>query len=162
MNLYELTEQYETLLEMALEDQSGAINYEEMILGMEGKISDKLDGCCKVLGTLKAQEEALSKEILRLNVRKNTIASNARRLRESVKSTMIRLDMVNHKSPMFTISVTKPRERIEITDLDAVPFEFKALPAPVVDKKAVFEALKAGQEIKGVRIIEGEKGLVIR
>lgn len=162
MNLYELTEQYENLLEAALDDTTGAFNFEEMISGMQGKISDKLDGCCKVLGSLKAQEEAIAREITRLSARKTNIANNAKRLRESVKLTMMRLDMVNHKSPLFTISVTKPRERIEITDLDSIPFEFKALPAPVVDKKAVFEAIKSGQTIKGVRIVEGEKGLMIR
>ena len=162
MNLYELTEQYESLLAMALEDTTGAFNFEEMILGMEGAITEKLDNCCKVLRDLEAQSEALNKEILRLTIRKNAINSNAKRLRESVKSVMIRLNLDKHKSPMFTVSVTKPRERVDIVDLDAIPYNFKVLPAPTVDKKAVFEAIKNGEKVEGVRIVEGERGLVIR
>lgn len=71
MNLYELTEQYQTLLEMAYEGAEG-VDYTEMLQGMEGVISDKLEGYCKVIKTLEVEAEAIKAETVRLSQRKTS------------------------------------------------------------------------------------------
>lgn len=161
MNLYELEEQYVTVLEMAMNSEED-FDYEAMLQGLEGAISDKIDSWCKVIKTLEANETALGAEISRLSARKQSISKNAKQMKEAMKAVMIRLDMKKHKSPMFSVSVTNGREKLEVTDISQIPDQFKTIPDPVADKRSILEAIKAGQEIAGTRLVRGEEGLMIR
>lgn len=161
MRLYDLTEQYSDLLELAQEGGEG-VDYAAMLEGMEGAIGDKLDGYCKVIRTLEAEAEAVANESTRLAQRKTSLENEAKRMKDAIKVNMMRIGMDKHKSPMFTVSVTKPRERVEVTNIDAVPSQYLKVAAPTVDKKAVTDALKAGEKIHGVTIVLGEQGLTIR
>lgn len=160
MNLYELTEQYQTVLEMAREGGEG-FDYEAMLNGMEGAISDKLDGYCKVIKTLEAEAEAVKAESLRLSQRKTVLENQVTRMKEAMKTGMIRLDMDKHKSTLFTVSITKPRQRVEVTNIDAVPSELLKVKKEV-DKTAAMELLKSGQTVHGVSLVYGTSGLTIK
>lgn len=161
LNLYELTEQYQTLLEMAMSGDESH-DYESFLTGMEGAINDKLDAYCKVIKTLEANEETIAKEMSRLSIRKQSIANEIKRMKESMKVVMIQLNMKKHKSPLFTVSVSKGREKVEIFDVAKIPDEYKKIQDPIADKKSIMEAIKAGQEIQGAKIVVGEAGLMIR
>lgn len=63
--------------------------------------------------------------------------------------------------PEATVSITKPRETVEITDLEALPQGyFKTIRQ--ADKTAIGEALKAGETIPGAAMTLGEAGVTIR
>lgn len=160
MRLYDLAEQYEMLLEMAQEGAEG-VDYDAMLDGMEGEITDKLDGYCKVIKTLEAEAEAVKAESLRLSQRKTALENQVSRLKEAMKIGMLRLNMDKHKSNLFTVSITKPRQRVEVTNIDAVPSELLRVKKEV-DKTAAMELLKAGEKVHGVDLVYGESGLTIK
>lgn len=63
--------------------------------------------------------------------------------------------------PEATISITKPRESVEVIDADALPQGFFAtIRQP--DKKAIGEALKAGETVPGAALTFGEAGVTVR
>jgi len=60
-----------------------------------------------------------------------------------------------------TISLTKPRDSVSITDLDALPQGFfrserKALP------KEILAAIKSGETVPGAELVTGEGGVSVR
>jgi hypothetical protein len=60
--------------------------------------------------------------------------------------------------PEATISRTKGRESVEITNVDDLPqgtFAIERKP----DKKAIAEQLKAGNDVPGARLVTGEDGI---
>ena len=63
--------------------------------------------------------------------------------------------------PDATLSVTKPRESVEVTDLDALPQGFFKL-TKSADRNALKAALMAGDEVPGATLALGESGLTIR
>ncbi|GIO63541.1 siphovirus Gp157 family protein [Paenibacillus cineris] len=160
MNLYDLTEQYRDLLELAQEGGED-VDYTAMLQGMEGAISDKLDGYCKVIKTLEAEAEAIKNEAVRLSQRKTSLENQVTRLKEAMKTGMLSLGLDKHKSMLFTVSVTKPRQRVEVTNIDAVPSELIRVKKEV-DKTAVMDLLKSGEKLHGVELVYGESGLSIR
>lgn len=160
MRLYDLTEQYEMLLEMAREGHED-FDYSEMLSKAEGAISDKLDGYCKVIKTLEAEAEAVGAESQRLAQRKTVLENQVKRMKEAMKMGMIRLNMDKHKSTLFTVSVTKPRQRVEVTNIDAVPSELLKIKKEV-DKTAAAELLKSGKKVSGVALVYGGSGLMIK
>lgn len=63
--------------------------------------------------------------------------------------------------PEATISITKPRESVEVIDADALPQGFfSTIRQP--DKKAIGEALKAGEAVPGAALTFGEAGVTVR
>lgn len=78
-----------------------------------------------------------------------------------MKINMIRLNLDKHKGQLFTVSLTKPRQRVEVTNIDAVPSELIKVKKEV-DKTAAMEALKAGEKLHGLELVYGESGLSIR
>lgn len=161
MRLYDLTEQYNDLLELAQEGGEG-VDYTAMLDGLEGAIGEKLDGYAKIIRTLEAETEVLKAEGLRLSQRKTSIENNVARMKEAMKFGMMRIGMDKHKSPLFSVSITKPRDRVEVKNVHTVPPEYLKWADPTVDKKAITEAIKTGKKVPGVSIVQGESGLMIR
>lgn len=78
-----------------------------------------------------------------------------------IKGLMQFADMQKVVLPEATVSITKPRTVVEITDLDAIPqgyakFEKRA------DKTALKAAMEAGEEIPGAELALGDEGLMVR
>lgn len=160
MRLYDLSEQYSDLLDLAQNVGEG-VDYEAMLQGMEGAIADKLDGYCKVIKTLEGEAEAVKAESERLAQRKTALENQVKRMKDAMKSNMLKLDLDKHKSTLFTVSITKPRQRVEVTNIDIVPKKLLRIKKEV-DKAAVKELIDAGKKVKGVELIYGESGLSIK
>lgn len=61
--------------------------------------------------------------------------------------------------PLGTVSRTKPRQRVEITDETAIPSQ---LCKRVVDAAAVKKQLEAGEDVPGAILVLGEPGVTVR
>lgn len=91
--------------------------------------------------------------------------ARAERRKEAMRGLMLRLlkaaDLQKAPLTEATISVTKGRDSVEITDEAAVPARFlKVVKTP--DKTAIGEALKAGKTVKGAALKTGEPTLSVR
>jgi hypothetical protein len=78
-----------------------------------------------------------------------------------IKSMMIAADLDKVTLPDATVSVTKPRITVEITDLEAIPqgyAKFEKKP----DKTAIKAALEAGNDIPGAALGLSDEGLMVR
>jgi Rad3-related DNA helicase len=65
--------------------------------------------------------------------------------------------------PSATISVTKARDKVQISDPAAVPPELCHPPKPPLpDMKAIREALAAGESFNWASLTEGEQSLTVR
>lgn len=91
--------------------------------------------------------------------------SRYERRAEAFRSLMLNLMSVadQHKVtlPEATISISKGRETVEITDLEALPQGYFALERKA-DKKAIGDALKAGEPIPGAALRMGDASLTVR
>lgn len=161
MRLYDLADQYLDLLEHA-RDGGEDVDYEAMLDGMEGAIKEKLDNYCKVVRMLEADVEALKCEISRLSQRKTTVENHIVRIKAAMKDGMMRMGMEKHKSPLFSVSFTTPRERVDVYDMTVVPSEYIKHSDPTADKIAIGNALKGGAIVPGARLVLGESGLSIQ
>lgn len=91
----------------------------------------------------------------------------ARKVRsaEGVKSLMLSLmsvaDIQKLPLPEATLSITKPRESVEVTDLAALPQgTFTTVRQP--DKAAIKAMIEAGDDVPGAALKTSEPGLTVR
>ena len=84
---------------------------------------------------------------------------------DGVKKIMLQLMEVAHQDKVVlteaTLSITKPRESVEVLDLDALPQGTFKLQR-VADKAALKAMLMAGDIIPGAQLQIGETGLTVR
>jgi hypothetical protein len=137
--------------------------------GLEGEYSHKLDACARVVRSLEAEGEMVEREAARLSARAEAITKSAARLREAMRQSLIATGTKSVRTDLFTIGLTASPERVEVTDLAAVPQMYRRAPPPpppmrewAPDKDTAKRDLKGGSEIPGLTLVRGEPRLVIR
>ena len=60
------------------------------------------------------------------------------------------------KTNLFSFGIQKNPASVNITDVYAVPTQFREVQEPKLNKTAILEALKNGEEIAGAEIVQGE------
>ncbi len=156
MKLYEITDaliQVEDLLE-AGEDVQDTID--ALQLSME----DKIEGLVKVIRNFEASAEAKKNEAKRLKEQAEKDQANADRLKDWIKFNLIMLGKKKVETDLFKITVTKPREKVEV-DETRLPDDYFIIKREPISKTELKKLVKE-QEIPGVQIILGEPGLMIK
>lgn len=136
---------------------------------LEGEYAHKLDACARVVRSLDAEAEMVAKEAGRLAARSDALERNAGRLREAMRQSLLATGTQSVRTALFTIGLAKGVERVEVTDLAAVPQVYRRAPAPPpppaqwpADKDTAKRDMKAGAEIPGLALVRGEPRLTIR
>lgn len=155
--LYELTSNYTTVLSM-IEDSD--VPTEAMIDTLESindAIEVKVEGIGKMLRMLDTDIEALKAEEKRLADRRKTIENKQKQIKDYVRYQLELAGLTEIKSPLITVKVQNNPPAVEIVDRDAIPHQFiKTTIVEDVDKNAIKEALKNGEEVPGVVLLQGK------
>lgn len=156
MKLYEITDvllQVEDLLE-AGEDVQDTLD------ALQLSLEDKIEGLVKVIRNFEASAEAKKNEAKRLKEEAEKDQANADRLKDLIKLNLIRLGKKKVETDLFKVTVTKPREKIEV-DETRLPDDYFIIKREPISKTELKKLVKE-QEIPGVQIILGEPGLMIK
>jgi hypothetical protein len=164
MKLYEITEQYLQLLEVASDPEVDPQVIADTMEAVEGDFEDKADGYAKVIAQLSADSDALKKEIDRLQARKKALEGSVKRIKENLQAAMIACDKKKFKTTLFSFGIQKNPASVvmDTTDVFSIPAEFLVMRDPEIDKAAIKEALKDGRELEGIAHLEQGESLRIR
>ena len=94
--------------------------------------------------------------------RKRAATAQVARIRGLVEQALVRVDLNSARRPTATLTIKKRDPAPIITDEAAIPSQFWKQPAPVLDKKALNEAVKSGADVAGVSLDNGGFTLQIR
>lgn len=158
MNLYTLTENYLTVLEMAENGDEGLADTLESI---EEAIESKAENTAKVIKQLEANAEMVANEVRRLSERKTTLDNNAKHLKVYLQDQLDKCGKSKIKGEIFTVALQNNPQSVEVVDETKIPLEFFIQQEPKLDRKELLTHLKAGEEIAGVTIKQ-TKSLRIR
>ena len=118
-----------------------------------------LDECDILLTGIKHKQQELS-------AREAATKARSERIRSHIEQAFMALDICEPlRLPTMTLSLRKVPQGLVITDEASIPAEFwkePPKPAPELDKKALIEALKSKQSVKGAELDNGGKTLAIR
>ena len=159
--LYELTNDYLTLLDMAEDpdiDEQALIDTME---GIEGEIEIKADGYARVMKQLEATSANLEFEEKRLMNRRKTIDRNIKRMKQALQDAMIATGKPKFKTDLFSFTIRKNPASVVIDRETCIPPEFLIPQDPKIDKKAIKAAIDRGDDITFAHLEQGES-LIIR
>ena len=156
MTLYEMTEDYRMLLEMAEDPDVDPAVLKDTMDGIEGAIEEKAEGYAMVMKELEASENAIKNEIDRLNARRLTIANSVRCMKLSLQEAMELTGKTKFKTDLFSFGIQKNPAKVVITDESRVAHDFW-IPQPAkIDLKRIKTCLDEGFEFDWAHLEQSE------
>jgi hypothetical protein len=138
--------------------------FADTLEGIEGELEDKADNYAKVIRSLEADAAACDAEAKRLRAKKQTIENNIKRMKGALQYAMQTTGKVKFKTPLFSFGIRKNPASVVIDAVNVrdFPEEFIIESEPILDKKALKDALKAGEDLTGLCHLEQSESLSIR
>ncbi len=159
MKLYEITGALADLSSMDLDDEAVQTSLELA----QGDFKDKAVAIIKLTENMTADTSAIDAEIKRLQERKKVIENRKQSLRSYLLHNMEACNIPKIECSLFTASLRKGVESVEIIDQSQIPDEFvnvEVVTSP--DKKAIKLALQSGKEVPGAMLKRGATTITIK
>lgn len=158
MKLYELTENYNQVLELA--EQLDAETLKDTLEAIDEAIETKIENTAKVVRSLESNVEAIDSEIKRLSAKKSTLQNNIKGIKVYMQESMEKVGKTKIKGQLFNVGIQNNPMSVKVTNPELIPKGFLVPQPPTVDKKALKEELQHG-DIPGAELIQN-KSLRIR
>ena len=161
MTLYEMTDNYKAVLEMAQNPDIDEQAIKDTLETIQGDIKEKADGYAKVIKELDGETDKLTAEIKRLTDRKNTIQNNIAYMKQSLKEAMTATGNLKIRTDLFSFNIQKNPPALIVDNEETIPSEYLIPQEPKIDKKAIIDFLKNGNKVPYAHIEQSE-GVRIR
>ncbi len=145
-NLYQLTNNYETVLNMLYDEDAD----EEMILdtleAIEGEIEDKADNYAKIIKELEAKQNARKEEAKRLTESAKVFENRVKALKSNLFNSMKATGKTKFTTDLFSFNIAKNGGKQTLTIDGEVPEEYtKTITENDTDK--IRQALEKGEKL---------------
>lgn len=163
VRLYEITDDIKHLTSLA---ESGELTLEQIadtLEDLESSFSDKAEAVIKVRQEMLSRVATIDNEIERLTNLRKSPGTNADRLEEYLKSSMIALGKDKMVLGLFAVTLRKSSKKLDKVDESKLPGRFfETIPASKkLDKRALLNAAKL-EDIDGVTLGDSKRSLTIR
>ena len=155
MNLYQLSSEYQLLLDQSFDVETGEIN--ETALSCLDKVADDIKNkgvaIASYIQNIEAEEKAIEDAIKRMEVRKNQLLKKTKSLIDYLQSNMERCGINEISCPYFIIKLKKCPLSVDVINEDQIPDEYRKIKSVVsLDKIKIKEELQAGVVIPGASL----------
>lgn len=152
--LYELTDIYEQIYDLNIDDQTKQDTLESM--DWQTDFDQKIENYIKVIKNFESDQKMIDDEMKRLKERKDTIKKQIERIKDAVKNAMIATDNTKVKTALFNISVANNKASV-VVDESVLPAEFfKEKIERKPDKDKLYNLLKNGETIDGAQLQQSQ------
>lgn len=159
MKLYELTGALADLSSMDQDDEAVLTTLESI----QGDFKEKAVAILSLTSNFESDVAAIDSEIKRLQERKSVITNRKQSLRDYLLRNMEASGITKIDCPLFTATIRKGLESVQIDDESKIPDEFvKVEVVTKSDKTAIKKALQAGQDVNGALLVRGANTIVIK
>lgn len=162
-SLHEITDKHRELMTLAETDEDMAQAVADTMESIEGEFEDKALSLMAVMDNIGESIPAIDAEIARLTARKKTIVNKQESMKNYLKMNMEASGIKKITCPLFTITLAKGRDIVQIDDVDKIPADYlniKTSYAPM--KKEILAALKEGEIIEGATLTKSENTIRIK
>jgi hypothetical protein len=156
--LYLIAQDYrataDKLADMDLDEQTIADTLESM----SGDLEVKATNTAFFVRNLEASAAAIKEAEAQMTARRKAIENRAGRIKDYLLASMMVAGVQKIECPHFKLAVRENPPAVEVYEPGLIPAEFMRQPEPpppAIDKAAIKEAIKAGQEVPGCKLSRG-------
>lgn len=163
-NIYEITNDYLQIMAMLEDSDLDPQTLADTMEGIEGEFEIKAENYAKVMKNLEGDILAIKTEIDRLTAKKKALENNVKNMKATLQSVMEVTGKTRFKTELFSFNIQKntPSVVIDLEDLSKLPSQFIKQHEIEVDKTAIKEALKRGEDLDGIAHFEQSESLRIK
>lgn len=158
MKLYELAQQYNTLLDVAEEIDS--VTLQDTLESIQEAIDDKAENIAKLIRSLQADTEVIKLEEKRLADRRRAIENRIESIKYYLQNKLEVAGIDKVKRPTVTVSIANNPPSVKVID-EKLLTAYMVQQEPTLDKKAILADLKDGKQVEGAELFRS-KGLRFR
>lgn len=133
---------------------------EQLAVYLEGAV-EKRDRLGEFIMRMESEAAAIREEEKRLAERRRIFEKISGCMRDGIHQQMLDWELKKVEGRLFTFAVQANPASVEITDESQIPGEYLDY-SPKVDRTKVKDALKAGQEVPGARLVTDKTSLRIK
>lgn len=150
-NLYELTSNYETVLNMLYDEEIDEQMIFDTLESIEGEIEEKADGYAKIIKELEAKQKARKEEAKRLTDSAKVFENRVKALKNNLFNAMKETGKTKFATNLFSFNIVKNGGKQALTIDGEVPEEYtKTVIENNTDK--IRQALEEGKELPFARL----------
>lgn len=160
LSLYEIAAEYRQMVAALLATDADAQTVADTIEGESFPLELKAQNVAYAIKTLQANADAIKSAEAEMEKRRKAMENRAQNIREYLLACMELAGVQKIECPHFSIKVAANPASVVIEDERQIPGEYLRTPEPpppAPDKKAIAEALKAGQDVPGARLARGKR-----
>ena len=154
--LYELQGEYQRLYQLAEEEELTLEDIQDTLESLDGELEDKAVGYAMVMKEIEGQIDVIKKEIERLNSKVKTLNNNKDRMKNALQDAMIQTDNKEFKTDLFNFKIQNNPPSVKVLQESEIPEQYFIPQEPKLDKKGILAELKAGKDIQGVEMVQGQ------
>lgn len=156
MTIYELSGEYVEILEMLEDGDAEPEEVEERMKELNDSLDQKFDGYMRVYLQLDAEEEALEKEIKRLQAKKNHVSNGKERIKSTFQTVMLATGKNKINSELFSATIKDTAGKVIVDIQEDVPQEFWIQPDPEINKSKLKAYIKQNPNCEFAHIEKGK------
>jgi hypothetical protein len=150
MKLYELTESYNQVLELA--EQLDAEALKDTLDSIDEAIEIKVENMAKVVRSLESNVDAIDSEIKRLTAKKSTLQNNVKGIKTYMQESMEQVGKDKIKGQLFNVGIQNNPQSVNVLDEKKINMNYFIEQPPKIDKKMLLADLKEGKEVEGAEL----------
>lgn len=158
--LYELAGDYLRLQDLADSDELPAEVIRDTLEGLSGEIEIKSVNIAKFILSLEAHADSIGDAAKQMNARAQRVRNRADSIRAYLLFQMQATGITKVSCPEFTLAVRSNPPAVGLREEVQLPPEFMTWPDPppsMPDRRKIADALKAGREIEGAWLEQGQR-----
>lgn len=159
MKLYELTDDYLKLMEMA--EELDEETFQDTLESIEDAIEEKVEKTAFLIRNLEADVKAIKEEEKRLADRRKALEKKIENIKDYLREQLELAGIDKVKRPTITVSIQNNPPSVRVVNEELIPSHFMIPQPPKLDKKGILEKLKHGENVPGVEL-QQTRGLRIR
>lgn len=160
ISLYNLAHEHRALVERLMSEQDDEQAIADTLEAESWPLEQKAQSVGYAVKNLEALAAAIKQAEAEMVERRKRIESRARNLREYAKTCMEIAGVSKIDCPHFAIALRKNPASVDVFEPGLIPAEYMrqlAPPPPMADKAAIKEALKAGKDVPGAKLVAGTR-----
>lgn len=160
LSLYEIAHEFRQMVERLMQTDADAQTVADTIEGEAYPLEVKAKNVAYAIRTLIANAEAIEAAQDEMEKRRKAMENRAASIKRYLLECMEMAGVQKIDCPHFSIKIANNPPAVVIDDDRQIPASFiiePEAPPPYPDKKAIAEALKAGQDVPGARLTRGKR-----
>lgn len=154
MKLYELSNQYQKLIDMDTSTPEDFEAFNELMGSLIDTIELKADAVAAVIRTLNAEADSFAEEIKRLQERKKSIENKSQSLKAYLMRNLQEVGLDKVQGRLFSVAIQKNPPSLIVDESKLDDEYFKVVKQ--ADNSRIKDLLKAGVKIQGAELVSGE------